>query len=178
MSLEVVMFYIMAFMCAFSGLAVVLAANPIYSALALAVTMVTLAFIFFLLGAYFIGGVQLIVYAGAVIVLFTMVVMLFDLGKESQVFSKGFFSGFLKIASAGWLCGLIAGGIYMSTDMILSNPALMPGKGAAQPSTIDLAKTLFIDYLFAFEALGLLLLVVAIGAVSVSRIKGGTHARS
>jgi len=87
------MFYLMsAIVVAFSVLVIVLP-NPIYSALSLAGSMVGLAFVFFLLEAYFIAAVQLIVYAGAVMVLFVMVLMLFDLKKEVQAFSKGIVQG-------------------------------------------------------------------------------------
>ena len=93
-----------------SALFVILSRNPIHSALSLVITMVSLAFIFFLLKAAFIAGVQLIVYAGAVMVLFVMVLMLFDLKKESEVFTQGPFSRFLKLLAVGWFCGLIVGG--------------------------------------------------------------------
>jgi NADH-quinone oxidoreductase subunit J len=71
-------FWFLALITVFSGLIVVTVANPIYSALALVMTMVGIAALFVTLGAYFVAGVQLIVYAGAVMVLFVMVLMLFD----------------------------------------------------------------------------------------------------
>ena len=135
--------------------------------------MVTLAFMFFMLNAPFIAGVQLIVYAGAVVVLFTMVMMLFDLKKEQEAFARGKFTGFIKIASAGWLCGLIAGAVYMSSEMIVSGSKAVSENTA---TTKNLAIELFTNYILAFEALGILLLLIAVGAVSISRIKGGTHA--
>ena len=97
MDISSIIFYFLAFGIVLSAAAVVLVANPIYSALFLSITMVTLAFVFFLLKAYFIGAVQLAVYAGAVMVLFVMVLMLFDLKKEKEAFTKGAFSGFLKM---------------------------------------------------------------------------------
>ena len=166
------LFYLLATMIVGFSLAVIMVKNPIYSALYLALTMVALAFVFFNLDAQFIAGVQLIVYAGAVMVLFVMVLMLFDLGKETQIFSKGRFTGFLKVGSAGWLCGLIAGAVYMSTEMIESSTQVADNVGF---TTKALAAELFTTYVFAFEALGVLLLLIAVGAVAVSRIKGGTH---
>jgi len=157
-------FYLLSIMIVIFSLAVIMSANPIYSALFLALTMITLAFVFFGLNAPFIAGVQLIVYAGAVVVLFVMVMMLFDLKKETEAFSKGKFTGFLKIASAGWLCGLLAGAIYMSTEMVTT------GSEKAEASALSakaLAKELFTNYVFAFEALGILLLIIAIGAVAI-----------
>ena len=173
MDLNSLLFYVLALVIVIFSLSVVMSDNPIYSALYLAMTMITLAFVYFLLNAPFIAGVQLIVYAGAVVVLFVMVMMLFDLKKEKDSFSKGKMSGFIKIASAGWLCGLVAGAAFMSTEMIVT------GSQAAKEgamTTKNLAMVLFSDYVLAFEALGILLLVIAIGAVAISRIKGGTHA--
>ncbi|MCB9027193.1 MAG: NADH-quinone oxidoreductase subunit J [Bdellovibrionaceae bacterium] len=174
MDMTTILFYILAIAIVVFSLGVVMTANPIFSALFLALTMVTLAFVYFLLNAPFIAGVQLIVYAGAVVVLFVMVMMLFDLKQEKEAFTKGKFTGFLKIASAGWLCGLIAGAIYMSTEMVVSGNQILDVNKA---STKILAKELFSNYVFAFEALGILLLLIAVGAVSISRIKGGTHAK-
>ena len=88
------LFYFLAMAIIIFSLAVIMSPNPIYSALFLALTMITLAFMFFMLNAPFIAGVQLIVYAGAVVVLFVMVMMLFDLKKEKEAFAKGKFTGF------------------------------------------------------------------------------------
>ncbi|MEQ1665008.1 MAG: NADH-quinone oxidoreductase subunit J, partial [Bdellovibrionales bacterium] len=82
-----VLFYIMALIIIVSAACVVLVPNPIYSALSLAGSMIGLGFVYFLLGAEFVAGVQLIVYAGAVMVLFVMVLMLFDLKKDVKTFS-------------------------------------------------------------------------------------------
>src|SRR6478609_5352850 len=97
---------------------VILLKNPIYSALSLAMTMVGMAALFVTLNAFFIAGVQLIVYAGAVMVLFTMVIMLFDLKQDIQAFTRGKLSGILKIASVGLLAGLVVGAIAMSVGLL------------------------------------------------------------
>lgn len=175
MTADVILFWLLGVVTVTSALTVVLIANPIYSALALVMTMVGISALFVTLSAYFIAGVQLIVYAGAVMVLFVMVIMLFDLKKEIQVFTRGKFSGAIKIASVGMLSGLFVGAILMSrgsTDM--STRPLVENFD----TTKSLGKMLFTQYLFGFEALGVLLLVVAIGAVALSRSKGGTHDKS
>jgi len=167
------MFYFLAGAILISSLAVIITSNPIYSALSLSLTMICLGFMFFTLSAEFIAWVQLIVYAGAVMVLFVMVVMLFDIENEKDAFSKGIFTGMIKIGCAGSLCGLIAGSVYMSTEMVTTS-----AKGTvADFSTKAMAVDLFTKYVFAFEALGILLLIIAIGVVAVSRTKGGTHAK-
>ena len=166
------LFYLLGSLLIVFSLAVISCKNPIYSALNLAATMILLAFVFLLLQAPFVAGVQLIIYAGAVIVLFVMVMMLFDLKEEPESFSDGRLSIIIKVASSALVCGLISGSAYLWVD---SAPLgkIIPG---GEVSMKDLAIRLFSEYLLAFEALGLLLLLVAIGVVAVSRVKGGTHA--
>lgn len=169
------LFYILSAIILLSAYKVVTFVNPIFSALSMAVTMVALAAMYFQLGAPFIAGVQLIVYAGAVMVLFVMVVMLFDLRTELKAFSRGGPSSMLKIGASACLAGLIMGAIPLSTDLMQGGAA---ASAEVETSTKELSQVLFTKYVFSFEALGLLLLVVAVGVVGVSRIKGGTHART
>jgi NADH-quinone oxidoreductase subunit J len=138
--------------------------------------MVSVAAIFVTLQAYFLAGVQLIVYAGAVMVLFVMVLMLFDLKHELQAFSRGRFTGAIKIGAVGVLAGLIVGAV---TAVIMNMKEGVSAVATAVPSdaTKPLAEQLFLNHVFGFEALGVLLLVVAVGTVALSRSKGGTHAR-
>ncbi len=168
-------FYFLALVTLVGGIAVITAQNPIYSALWLALTMVSVAGVFVSLDAWFVAGVQLIVYAGAVMVLFVMVIMLFDLRRETNAFSRGMVSGFLKLASAGIFLGLIGGSIYNSAETVFAPPPAELEKTA--DATKALANTLFTKYIFSFEVIGVLLLVIAIGAVTLSRVQGGTHAK-
>lgn len=177
MDLNSVVFFILAITILFFAFKTVTSPNPIYCALYLAITMIHFAFMFFSMGAPFIAGVQLIVYAGAVMVLFVMVLMLFDLKKELRAFTRGRVSGFLKMATAGLICGFISFVFLISTELVFigeSNRIFTE----AQTSTLLLAQLLFTKYLLAFEVLGVLLLLIAVGAVAISRIKGGTHARA
>lgn len=168
------LFYLLAAGALLSGMGVILMQNPVYSALLLAISMISIAGVFYSLGAYFIAAVQLIVYAGAVMVLFVMVLMLFDLKHEMKAFSKGLIGGVLKLGSVGLILGLVIGSVWLSVDSyfqpVPSDPA------TSMKATKDLATVLFTKYLFAFEAIGVLLLIIAVGAVTLSRISGGTHA--
>jgi NADH-quinone oxidoreductase subunit J len=148
--------------------------NPIHSALYLVLSMLGLAGAYFHLSAEFIAGVQVIVYAGAVMVLFVMVIMLFDLQRELRAFSKGVTSSILKIASAAAVFGYVANVVFESHP-----EGAEPGSTlAATPEvTRELSTLLYTNYLLAFEVLGVLLLVVAVGVVAISRVRGGTHAR-
>lgn len=170
------LFYFLAAIIVFSALSVVLHSNPIYSALSLVVTMVCLSFVYFLLQAPFIAAVQLIVYAGAVMVLFVMVIMLFDLKKETEAFTGGMYSWLFK----GWvtlsILGALIGAIGNSWTLVPQVATVSQSSALDVASTKALAIELFTKYVFAFEALGILLLLIAVGVVAVSRTKGGTHA--
>ncbi len=195
MTADTFLFWFLAVATVSAALAVVLLTNPIYCALSLGMTMVCVAAIFVTLQAYFLAGVQLIVYAGAVIVLFVMVLMLFDLKSELQAFSRGKIKGAIKIGAVGILAGLIVGvvtravlagkkagaALAASASSTTTNEALTAeasvNASSAVGATRPLAENLFYNHVFGFEALGVLLLVVAVGVVAVSRSKGGTHAK-
>lgn len=172
---EAISFYSLALFLIFFAYKTITVPNPLHSALYLVLTMLSLAVVFFNLGAQFIAGVQVIVYAGAVMVLFVMVIMLFDLKSELQAFSKGLLSGFLKVVSSAFLAGIALAAITKSVN-IVDDPSAVKTLSEGNV-TKDLAILLYTKYLLAFEVLGILLLVVAVGAVALSRIKGGTHAR-
>lgn len=169
------LFYFLGLVSLVFGLGVIVFRNPIFSALCLVITMICVAGIFGTLDAWFIAGVQLIVYAGAVTVLFVMVLMLFDLKHEMRTFSKGLISNAIKLAASGVLLGMLAVFIWST---YATEPTFKPLPVAATSSikaTKDLATSLFTTYLFSFEVIGILLLVIAVGAVTLSRISGGTH---
>lgn len=173
--MDAFLFWFLSILILTTALTVVLISNPIYSSLALVMTMVGIAGVFVSLEAYFLAGVQLIVYTGAVMVLFVMVLMLFDLKHEIEAFSRGKITGFIKIATIGILAGLIVGGISLmtfNTKNVNSSEAV-----TAIDNTRVLSENLFLKNILGFEVLGVLLLVIAIGTVALSRSKGGTHAR-
>jgi len=166
-------FWFLALIAIVCGLGVVLFANPIYSALSLVMTMVSVAALFVTLDAFFIAGVQLVVYAGAVMVLFVMVIMLFDLRHDLTAFSRGKISGALKLISVGSVLGLIAGAVINAGS---NSPEEIQKVSGSSDAIKSLGINLFTKYTFAFEALGVLLLIIAIGAVALSKSRGGTHA--
>jgi NADH-quinone oxidoreductase subunit J len=110
-------------------------------------------------------------------VLFVMVLMLFDLKHELQSFTHGKFTGAIKLACVGMLGGLIVGSVLLTSYNLLAVPNQEAAAGLAGDNTKALGHLLFSQYLFGFEALGVLLLIVAVGAVALSRSKGGTHAK-
>lgn len=172
--MENIVFYFLEALILLSALGVVLVTSPIYSALFLVLTMIGVAGIFVSLDAFFLAGVQLVVYAGAVTVMFVMVVMLFNLDKEKKAFSKGTGSNFLKAASVGLIWSILSTSLlYVFSDLGKEDlPRLAEGSLAIK----ELASHLFLKYVFGFEVICILLLLVIVGAVSLARAKGGTHA--
>ena len=197
-----ILFYVFAVCAVASALMVIVLSNPIYSALFLALTMSVLGAIFFILDAYFISAAQIIVYAGAVMVLFVMVVMLFDLkGDQEEVFKISPLNT-VKLLSAALLCGFLigTGWLAVTTIQTVAAPTVTTTATGAvdqahssndedltnaekdslvEPenltSTTNLSKLLFTRYVFAFEAVSLLLLIAIVGSVALARSKGGTH---
>lgn len=178
MTPDAFLFWFLALVTIISAFGVVVMANPVFSALSLVMTMVSIAALFATLKAFFLAGVQLIVYAGAVMVLFVMVLMLFDLHKEKRAFAQGAFSGGLKLLLGGMLAGLMVGAVTMSTDLFKATPIeAITNNSTGIESTRVLGKLLITQYIFGFEILGVLLLVIAVGAVALARSKGGTHGK-
>jgi NADH-quinone oxidoreductase subunit J len=166
------LFYILATMTIVSALGVLNFKNPIYSALSLVMTMISIAGLFVGLNAYFLAGVQVAVYAGAVMVLFIMVIMLFDLRKEDKAFSGSALSAGLKISAAGLLCGLVVWAALYSTDSMTKQPLQGETLDSAM-TTKTVAALLYSKYVFGFEAISVLLLMVVVGAIALARSDRG-----
>jgi len=163
--IPIFMFIVCAAVAVAGAITLIWAREPIHSALALVLVMVALAVLYLLLGAPFISAVQIIVYAGAVMVLFVFVIMLLNAGVEERTnFSKlaipGAVLGFVLMAEiAHWLAHSAAG-------KALANGANAP---ATEASTRDLSEMLFRQYLFPFEATSILILIAVLGAFVLAR---------
>jgi NADH-quinone oxidoreductase subunit J len=165
-------FYGMGGLLVLSALAVIFVASPIFSALFLAITMLILSGIFFFLEAYFLAGIQLLTYAGAVVVLFVMVLMMFDLRKEKKAFSGNALTNFMKMGLS--VLSLI---IMMTPVAMFFSDAKPEWLSEAALPTQELSMALFTRHVFTFEVIGVLLTVVLVGSVTIAKSKGGTHAR-
>jgi NADH-quinone oxidoreductase subunit J len=161
----------LALFCAFSILTLVFAAgvvflrSPVSSAMSLVMSFVGLAALFITLDAFFIGVVQVLVYAGAVMVLFLFIIMLLDLRAEKQ----------RSVKLSAWVGGgIVIGGFVSALSQVIGSlPALQVTKPAmAFPGINDVAAigaTLFRNYNLPFQIIGVLLLVATIGVVVLSR---------
>ena len=156
-------FYLFAALTLFCGLMVVanpLSRNPVTSAIFLVLTIVSMSGLFVLLHAFFLAAVQILVYAGAVMVLFLFVIMLLDIKEEER---RKF-----KVISAG--IGALA--VFGTAAIFLKSIGTTQWKGAAptiEGSTVALGKLLFDKFLLPFEIVSVLLLVAMIGVILLSR---------
>ncbi len=163
--MEQAIFFLFAAVAVASGLLVVLARDPIHSALSLIVSLVQVAAIFILLGSPFLAAIQIFVYVGAVMVLFLFVIMMLDVRKEAR-------TRFLEKGVAPTLVVLVLLGGEMLALLLASDrlPTLSPGAAPGSAGSLqDLSKALFSDYLFPFEVASVVLLVALVGAIVLAR---------
>jgi NADH-quinone oxidoreductase subunit J len=158
-----VLFLIFAGLCVAGALNLLFQRHPINSALSLIVVMSSLAVLYLLLGAEFLAAAQVIVYSGAIMVLFTFVIMLLNAGREERTHgSKAAYV--VGIPGAAALLGALAY-IFLSNGNRLG-PTLL---GASWVVPTVFSATLFHDLLLPFEVTSVLLLVAILGAVALAR---------
>ena len=149
-----------------SALLVIIARNPVHSALALMACLVQVAALFILLGSPFLAVIQIFVYVGAVMVLFLFVIMMLDVREAARV-------RFLRGGTIPTLVVLVLLGAEMLILLLDSErfPASpVGGEGALGAGSLErLSTTLFTDYLFPFEVASVILLVALVGAIVLAR---------
>ena len=163
MNTEALTFFVLSGLLLYGALAAVIYKSLVLAALHLALAMLAVAGLFFILGAWFLAGVQVIVYAGAVMVLFVMVLMLFDTGKAEPEGRGAFPTGVLKASLLLFFTGLLTG--FFSLSLHLFEPGTLGNLKLY--SVKDMARLLFSDYVLLFEVVGFLLLLIAVGVVVV-----------
>lgn len=165
MPASTLIFYLLASLAIASALMVILAKNPIQSCLYLVLTMFAIAGNYVLLNAQFLAIVQIIVYAGAIMVLFLFTIMMLNLNDETQPMNNPF----LKFA------GAIAGGSLLLLMVAALKKSTMVNGEMQLPSSSqvglikNLGKVLFTDYVLPFEVISILILVGMIGAVMLGK---------
>lgn len=145
-----------------SGAGVVLSRSPVYAAFSLILSFFGLSTIYILWGATFIAMIQILVYTGAIVVLFVFVVMLLNLGRGSGSPSRG--ATFAITAAAG---------VWFFSLLLLKALNLVRGGGATAPETVNdvqkISLLLFSDYLWPFEVLSLFLLALIVAIFALAR---------
>ena len=166
--LHLILFFIFAAVCIGGAINLLVQKHPINSALSLIVVMASLALLYLLLGAEFVAAVQVIVYAGAVMVLFVFVIMLLNAGAEER--TKGGSHVAVMLGIPGLIVGLgvVAAVVSHATGLdriAIGGPSGTESFGAPQA----LAHLLFRDYLLPFEVTSILILIAIMGAVVLAR---------
>lgn len=155
-------FYIFSFLTLLCGALVITRRNPVTSAMCLVLTIISMAGLFVLLHAFFLAAVQILVYAGAVMVLFLFVIMLLDLGEEvrRRINKIRAATGIIAVLA---VIGIIINIIWTARPgTTLPPPSLVGG-------TAPLGRLLFQNFLLPFEILSLLLLVAMLGVILLSK---------
>ena len=158
---QIAVFLVLAAVTVAGAISLILQRHPIHSALSLIVVMVALAGLYLLQGAEFVAAVQIIVYAGAIMVLFVFVIMLLNAGEEERT----------NVSRLARFVGVPLGVVF------LAEVAFWIGKatshlGSAPPeavSTRDLSTLLFREYVFPFELTSFLILIALLGALVLAR---------
>jgi NADH-quinone oxidoreductase subunit J len=160
-----VLFYVFAALTLLCGVLVIanpFSRSPVTSAMFLVLTIISMAGLFVLLHAFFLAAVQILVYAGAVMVLFLFVIMLLDLKEEQR----------RKIKFFGLIGGLVSVGAIVSI-FVKSLASIKPDAAAPalEGDTAVLGKLLFTQYTLPFEIVSVLLLVAMVGVILLSKKK-------
>jgi NADH-quinone oxidoreductase subunit J len=167
MSLELVVFAIASGLAIVSALAMVVVRTPVKSVISLLLTFFALAVLSVLLSAPFIAALQVIVYAGAILVLFLFVVMLLNLTQEAEGHDERPIQRLLGLVSV-----VALGGLLLGVTLKAGAPPVPPAGGpigVVKDEIPILGRLLFSDHLLAFEALSVLLLLAAVGALILSK---------
>jgi len=164
MDLSCILFYVFSALTLGCGALVIanpLSRNPVTSAMFLVLSIISMAGLFVLLHAFFLAAVQILVYAGAVIVLFLFVIMLLDLKVEA----------IRKIKFIGAVAGVVSVGaiLVMFLQCLRSTPIKAVSPPVIEGGTGALGKLLFTQYVLPFEVVSVLLLVAMIGVVLLSK---------
>jgi NADH-quinone oxidoreductase subunit J len=160
--MHLILFILFAGLCLAGAINLLLQSHPINSALSLIVVMTSLAVLYLLLGAEFLAAAQIIVYAGAIMVLFTFVVMLLNAGREEHTLGS-------RVARVvGFPAVVVLLGI-VATVILKAQGLGAAGLNDGITSTEDLSKVLFTELLLPFEVTSVLILIAILGAVALAR---------
>ena len=168
MTLESLTFYVLAAVAVVSALLVVTRRNPVMSALFLIVNFFCLAGLYLSLHAQFIAVIQILVYAGAIMVLFVFVIMLLNLGDETRLSER---ISWKKIVAVGFCSALLMEFIYILGFSGASHGVVNTAR-AVEIGTVEyIGSQLFTRFLFPFEVTSLILTAAIVGAIVLAKRK-------
>ena len=155
-------FFVLAGLAVLGALSLVLQKHPIHSALSLIVVMVCLAGLYLLMGAEFVAAVQIIVYGGAIMVLFIFVIMLLNAGEEER-------TDFSKIAKFAGLPLALALTASIAAAVVKPSAGIKPEHDVIAGATTQISTMLFTEFVYPFELTSFLILVAIIGALVLAQ---------
>lgn len=161
--MTIYLFYFLSFLAILCGLMVILEKNPIHSVLYLIIAFFAIAGHYILLNAQFLAAVHIIVYAGAIMVLFLFVIMLLNLNKKTEP-HKSIAWKFAAVIAAGLLLVILVGA-FRQTNSLPSPEISSANIGLVK----NLGKVLFKDFLLPFEIASILFLAAMVGAVMLGK---------
>lgn len=161
--MEQIVFFIIAAIAVISGFFVVFSKSPMYSIISLVITFFSIAGLYILLNAQFLGIVQIIVYSGAIMVLFLYVLMMLNLSKKFEPLKGQSFKIINVICGGLVFIGLLGALKGFNSVALPSNPDAHIGL------TKNLGKLLFTDYVLPFELAGILFLAALVGTVLIGK---------
>ncbi len=175
MTVEAVVFFVAAALALGGALGVVLARNPVHCALLLVVTLVAVAIFFLLQEAQLVAAVQIIVYAGAIVVLFLFVIMLLGVDREESLEDPIPYQRPAAVALGAILLAeifVLAGRTWATGAPSVRGSTRKPINGTDLGNIQRVARTLFTDFLWAFELTAVLLVIAVVGSVVLARRSG------
>jgi NADH-quinone oxidoreductase subunit J len=162
-SAPLLIFFLLAALAVLGAVSLILQRHPIHSALSLIVVMVAIAGLYLLMGAEFVAAVQIIVYGGAIMVLFIFVIMLLNAGEEER-------TDFSKLAKFGGLpLGLALTGLLAAAMVRHGSAIPNPETPGALASTGGISTSLFTTFVYPFELTSFLILVAIMGALVLAQ---------
>jgi NADH-quinone oxidoreductase subunit J len=165
--MEMFVFIVASAMVLAGAIGVIISANPVHAALSLVLTLFGVAVHFVALQAHFLAAVQVIVYAGAIVVLFLFVIMLLGVDQSDDLTIEPFPIQRPLAAVVGLgLAGLVIAAVMRARDTIAEGPPL---ESSGDSNIRQLAENLFQDQVFAFEFTSILLIVAVAGTVLLTR---------
>lgn len=159
------LFYIFAAIAVAGAIGMIAIKNPVSSAFSLIATFIGLAALFILLDAYLVGIIQILVYGGAVMVLFLFIIMLMDMASEER----------RKFGPGPIAAGLLIAGVFL-VQLVRVLKDYTPGSKGLDPLPVDAAsdveqigRLMFTQYYFPVQVVGVLLLIATIGVIVLSK---------
>ncbi|PYU05485.1 MAG: NADH-quinone oxidoreductase subunit J [Acidobacteria bacterium] len=167
MTAQLIIFFVLAGLAVIGAVSLIFQRHPIHSALSLIVVMVALAGLYLLLGAEFVAAVQIIVYGGAIMVLFVLVIMLLNAGVEER-------TNFSKLAATAGIPLAVALTAFLAATIAKSGPVTTGVRPGSVASTQGLATMLFREFVYPFELTSFLILVAILGALVLAQREKGS----